>query len=179
MNIGSTSSAITRRLGATAAFLLTLALAACATPAEPAQDSPAEEKTAASNDEQTSSESTQEGLATLKLSEDAFSFEIAFCSIDDTDIMIHGPGNSDASGEPAYLSIDFVREADFTTGDARVDLGATTQFESTDDIYVFTTEYQAGDYSLTADAESFVLEAEFRSGDGSAVGSGVLTVDCR
>lgn len=155
----------TRRWSAALALSLTLMLAACATGATP--------------DEKTPAPSADMSTATLLLAGESITFELQFCSIDDTDSVAHGPGVSDVSGEPSYLSVEFAREGSVSTGEARVDLGATTQFQSMDDFYVFTTAYLPGEYSFTVDGDSLVLEAEFRHANGSPAGVGTLTVDCQ
>ncbi len=166
---------------------LPLMLTACAAPAEIAPGPPVGSSSPGSLQESADSPSdapvdtsgAEAGTASLVMAGESFSFVLAFCAIDERDILVHGPGQGDESGEPAYLDVDFVREMSFTAGGARIDLGATRHLQSMDDFSAFDTEYSTGEYSLTLDGASFALEGEFRSARGESLGPGTLTVECR
>lgn len=117
------------------------------------------------------------GQATLVIGPETWDFELAFCIIDDTDVIAHGPG-TDASGADAYLGVDFVRTGDDTDGAARVDVGATGQFQSSDEFYALDMAYLVGDYTLTIEGARFFLDGAFHQADGQSVGSGSLSLDC-
>src|SRR5690554_2184631 len=73
--------------------------------------------------------------AQLVMAGQSFSF-MTSCTVSEGDILIHGPGYDDDSGELAYLSVDFTMVNGARNGEIRIDLGTDQQFVSSDSIYV-------------------------------------------
>lgn len=121
---------------------------------------------------------TSSGTASLVMAGESFSFSLQFCSINDTDALAHGPGQGNESGEGVYLNVDFTEYDGSVTGGLRVDFGATSQFQSSENFYGFTTEYYAGDYSLETSAGELTLAADIRFRGEDNLGPGTLTVHC-
>lgn len=171
-------SRLLRRAGVgLSALLLAVSLSACAGAAEPAGEAPAPPVEGTGTAQSTETDAGAEGgSAQLVLDAATFSFTTAHCHISGSDVLAHGPGADDATGEPAYLDVDFVSEDGMTTGVVTVSLGATSQFESTDDAYAFDTEYFAGEYTLGI-AGDMELRADFRL-NGADPAPGTLIVSC-
>lgn len=164
--------------------LSALLMTACASPAQPAGGDarppavvdPKDATPGEAEEGADTPSASGTGMATLVLPAESITFDLAFCSVDAADILIHGPAAG--TGEPSYLNAGFVTYEGEHSGDARVDLGATGQFQSTDDIYVFSTSYNPGQWRLDVDGEGFRLNGSFHNGHGETLGQGTLTVDC-
>ena len=167
-----------RRAGsALAVLVLAVSLSACAGATEPASEGPAAPAEDAGTTGSTETDADSEGgSAQLVLDAATYSFTTAHCHISGSDVLAHGRGADDATGEPAYLDVDFVSEEGMTTGGVTVSLGATAQFESTDDAYTFDTEYFAGEYTLGI-AGDMELRADFHL-NGADPAPATLIVSC-
>lgn len=161
-----------------------LFLAACGSPAavEPDDSTPSPSDSAASDDggagEGAEVATTAAGVATLDVEGVSFTFDLGFCAIGDDDVLAHGP-SADVSGQPAYLDVDFTKLDDVLYGEARVDLGTTEQFSSSDDFYVFSTE-RGGEHLIEHDSVMSMIDIVgpfFLGGEGQAL-DGVLELDC-
>lgn len=97
-----------------------------------------------SSDSDGSTDAAGSGAATARIDGVDFTFDLSVCSIGDEDTVAYGPGTS-STGEDAYLDIDFVFVDDNWEGEVRIDLGATTQSDSSDSFYLFTTHREDGD----------------------------------
>ncbi len=162
-------SPLTRGAAVLSAALLALACGACAAPAGGEDTAPP--------DSEADSGSSTAGIARLVLDDATFTFTLAHCSVTATDALAHGPGQKEGTEEPVYLDVDLVLDGT-TTGGVSVDLGATSQFESSDEAYAFDTEYFAGDYALQFRDGELELEADFHRGSPESASAGTLTVTC-
>src|SRR5690606_33049222 len=74
------------------------------------------------------------GQAELSYGDTSFTAELAFCSLDgNEDALFHGPAFDASGSQVGYLSGDFGGLSSSPDGEARINLGATGQFESTDE----------------------------------------------
>lgn len=182
---------------AVAALMLPFALMACAAEDTPANSSsssdssssetpPSASQEARTDDEDsaiggsgsdTSGSADAAGKAELKLESGIFTFELQSCIITNEDVLLHGPG-SEISGQDAYLHVDFTQH-DGWYGEVRVDLDATTQFSSSDDFWLFSSERSENAIIAAAPhASLFSVVGDFHfGGQGSAV-SAAFEVNC-
>ena len=78
---------------------------------------------------------------------------------------------------PAYFGIDLVQYEGDWMGEVRVDLGAQSQFESTDDIYTLTfgTSENA---SIEIDGKQVNFHGDYLTPGGSTRESGTMSIYC-
>lgn len=158
---------------------LVLLVSACGSNDSDANESQTSEDPEVTSQEPTSNEATaSKGKATLVLTGESIDFDIRQCLIDEENVLAEGPGKGNEDGQIAYLSVDFVLAPPPTSLGARVDLGVDQPFSSSDEGYHYEDAIDQ-DHVLTFDGKSFTLEADFRSYNGSPIGPGTLTVDCR
>lgn len=173
---------------ALAGAVLALLLAGCApvTGDAPAPEAPANEApaTGAPESPAESGEPSEPGgapewattPAQLVMAGQSFSF-MTHCSIGEEDILIHGPGSDDDSGELAFLSVDFTTVDGSRHGTVRVDLGTDQQFVSSDDIYVshIGPEYE---YMIMYNGGSTDIESQYLANGETPIGPATLTAEC-
>lgn len=120
--------------------------------------------------------------ATFRVAGESFDFSLAMCMVSEEDILVKGPGRNSASGELAYLDVDFTAYEGSYAGGVSVDLGTDQPFTSPDDTYRLDPLFDSAGFGLTIVGESATVEGAFH-GYGSASldgGSshGVLEVRC-
>lgn len=185
MNSPQQSPLFPRCIAAIAAAILPFALVACVpnlpTGGEtPGGNIPGETVSPPENpapDQNQPPQQTASGVAELMMAGESFTFTPAVCIISENDVVIHGPGVGNESGEPAYLDIDIVNIDDVLAGGVRVNLGATGQFQSTDDFYSYDFAFD-NNYGMTYGGHNFFFEANFYAGGEENLGPGTLTVSC-
>lgn len=118
------------------------------------------------------------GTAGLVVGGTTFDFRIAHCLISDEDILADGPGNTTtADGTPAYFDIDLVQYEGDWMGEVRVDLGAQSQFESTDDIYTLTFG-SSENASIEIDGKQVNFHGDYLTPAGATRESGTMSIYC-
>lgn len=160
-------------------------LTACVTPpvsgpaptVEPGGESAA--PTPAETDAAPDAQRGSNGTAVVSMAGQSFTFDLAMCSFNDEDVLVHGPGSDDDSGDVAYLDIDLSRVDSFLNGELRIDLGVDERFASSDEIFVgFVNPDHEYGYMVTGDA-SFELEVQLNvPHTGQSIGSATAFVDC-
>lgn len=156
-----------------------LIVSACGGSDSDATDTQSPDDTETTSQESTSGEATtSKGKATLVLTGESIDFDIQQCLMDEENVLAGGPGKGNEDGQIAYLDVDFVLAPEPMSLGARIELGVDTQFSSSDEGYLYEDAIDP-DHTLTFDGKSFTLEANFRSFNGSPIGPGTLTVDCR
>lgn len=152
-----------------------------AAPVEPAPAPADQHKGPAGSDSSSQSAASPggfDGVATLKIDGTEYTFDLSFCAIDEDDVLMHGPGTS-ASGDDAYLDGDFVFLDNSWSGELRIDLGITEQFDSSDEFYLFTT-HRDGDRLIASVPMMSTFSATgdyWVNGEQTRV-TGNLEVDC-
>lgn len=121
---------------------------------------------------------TQPGDGQWMMAGETFTFNLAFCAISAEDILLHGPGTEDGSGEPGYLDVDLVALDGVMYGEARIDLGVTEQFDSSEQFYVIRVGAEESSV-LELQERSFQLDGDVFFADGGQLGAGTLSIDCR
>ncbi|NLA64353.1 MAG: hypothetical protein GX862_00130 [Leucobacter sp.] len=135
----------------------------------------------AAAEQQVPAEETASGryTATLSAGDREFTFAPSTCIINDEDVVVSGPGADDATGEPAFLSIDLYTATEPYQGEVRVDLGTDQEFESSDDLIVAFIGSEHGSQYVRASNDSMVLTVgEFRDGNAGTLGSGRVIFNC-
>ena len=114
--------------------------------------------------------------AQLVMAGQSFSF-MTSCAVGEEDILIHGPGSDDDSGELAYLSLDFTTLDGSRHGEVRIDLGTDQQFVSSDDIYVsfIGPEHE---FMIMYNGGSTDIQSQYQTGGGTPIGPATLTAEC-
>lgn len=185
MNSPQKSTLFARCSAAVAALILPLALVACVPSLPPEGETPgsslpgetvAPPETSVHDQNQPPQQATS-GIAELVMAGESFTFTPAMCIISENDVVIHGPGVGNESGEPAYLDIDIVSIDGVPAGGLRINLGATGLFQSTDNFYSYSFAFE-NDYGMTYGGNTFFFQADFYAGGVENLGPGTLTVDC-
>ncbi|HRQ01152.1 MAG TPA: hypothetical protein PK781_11975 [Terrimesophilobacter sp.] len=114
--------------------------------------------------------------AQLVMAGQSFSF-MTSCSVGEEDILIHGPGSDDDSGEPAYLSVDFTTVDGSRHGTVRIDLGTDQQFVSSDNIFVSNIGPDH-EYMIMYNAGSTDIESQYLANGENPIGPATLTAEC-
>ena len=74
------------------------------------------------------------GTAVFSYEDTTYSSDLAFCSLSGgEDALFHGVARDESGNEVGYLDGDFGGLSDIPYGEARIDFGATTQFDSADE----------------------------------------------
>lgn len=116
------------------------------------------------------------GFAHVETPAGSWTFGLTMCHVSDTDVLVHGPGENSATGEVAYLDIDFFADGSSMSGGLAVELGVDEQFVTSDNSWTSDIHGEGG-YSLELTDYGLLLKSEYRF-DGSPAGTGYLVVDC-
>lgn len=170
------------RLGTLSAFALFFAVSACSSDQNESNKSTKDTEKIATSDNNSSTGSNSnsansQGSASAEIGDELFSFTLGLCTIDDSDVLIEGPGREAVSSNTAFLSIDMTREGAETQGDARIDLGTTQAMQSMDDHRQFTT-WAATDYSITYDGAKITVDGMFLTPQATEGVHGTLHANC-
>lgn len=119
----------------------------------------ADEQDAPSNDVGSEGGSAGKGEATLTVGDVTYTADLQFCSLTDgQDALFHGLAYDEAGTEVGYLDGDFGIDGGNAFGEARIDFGATGQFESTDE------------FIAIGDARSSIVIAAFSDTNWNIIG---------
>lgn len=124
-----------------------------------------------------------DGTAIFRIGEELFAFSPTLCTVSEEDILVQGPGANAATGEIAFLDVDFTTFDGEVVGGADIKLGTDRPFTSPDDYYRLDPLFDGEGFTLTIDGRSFQADGAFHrhgaeSSGGDSAGSGVLTVQC-
>ncbi len=193
LNCGSSRSMVITRIGA-ALLVGGLLLSGCAAttsdtaetgppPATPTEGpSPAEApvtqdpEVEETETEETNAQNNGPATATVTLEGESFTFSPSTCLITEDDILVEAGGKNDATGDPAFLSIDFNLSPQLN-GEVKVSLGTDNPFESTDDYY--KAFFGEGDQEkIDAAFPQATLAGTFLEPSGEEMGEGTVNVLC-
>ena len=160
-------------LTVTAVAALTLAGCASASPGSGADSVPQSEPQA---DQQVTA--AQNGTAQLSVGEATYSAELQHCSLQGgEDALFHGVALDESGAEVGYLDGDFGGLTDVPHGEARLDFGATGQFQSADE-FIALGDAMSNFVVTAADDTSLIIVGGAWDQDGTQLTSATLRVNC-
>lgn len=168
---------------------IALIAAGCSSPTEEVDEAPAPAVTedaakadasAAEAEEELEPDEGASGLgeAVLSVGDDTFSVELRFCTlVDGEDALFHGPAFDASGNEVGYLDGDFTIVGGDAYGEARIDFGASAQFESTEEFLAIGDSFGAMVLTSFSDSEWFVIGTAWDH-HGTQTSSSRLSVTC-
>jgi len=164
---------------AAVAILSTFLLAGCAAESAAPPASTPDDTLTKPESQETSSEASTPGDATVVMAGQSFTFTTTLCMITDDDVLVGGPGIDDESADPAYLDIDFSTLGSLKSGEVRINLGTDAPMTSTDEFYVAFVDSDH-EYQLIYhnDGNGFELEANFQASNGVPIGPATVEISC-
>lgn len=177
----STSRSLSSLGAISAAFLL---LVGCA--ASPAAPSPSGDANASSAPKagatpesvEASTPAGAQGTAVLTFADTTYSATLQFCSLYESgDALFHGSAYDGDGNEVGYLEGDFVGLTDIPNGEARIDFGATSKLQSTDEFVAIGSPGGAiaiADFSAT----ELIVAGSAWQADGTQLPPATLVVSC-
>ncbi|GEM_PF-6472893 len=115
---------------------------------------------------------------TLEFGSSIYAFTFELCALGAEDALAHGPGYDITGGEIGYIHIDFYDSGSKADGEVRIYRGATSQFSSPDEYFVFDTVYFAGNNTADMQNGSLRISGDFRDQDLNAAGAVNHTFTC-
>jgi len=130
------------------------------------------------NEETAAQSSGSRGEASFEYGDTIYTAELEFCALTESEsALFHGTAYDDSGNEVGYLDGDFgILDGD-AFGEARIDFGATGQFESTDEFVALgdsASNIVVSDFSDT----SWLIIGGAWDQNGTNVGSTMLHVTC-
>lgn len=117
------------------------------------------------------------GVAEISVSDSTYTVELQHCVLSDGDALFHGPAFDDSGSPVGYFDGDFGDLTNQPYGEARIDFGATEQFESSDEFIAMGDSF--GHLVVTdASDTNVIIVGGLRDQDGTQVGTGSLRVEC-
>lgn len=165
-----------------------LTLVGCAsddtTGSAPAQDSPPPaltEQPEESNDaggDDAANGTDGSGTAEISFGDTTYTAELASCILQGgEEALFHGPAHDESGSAIGYLTGDFGNLTDVPHGEMRMNIGATEQFDSTDEFIAMGDS--VGQIVITASDESeLMVVGGVWDHNGEQLGTGTLTVEC-
>lgn len=127
----------------------------------------------------TSTADTPDGLgeAVFSYGDTSYSVQLQYCSLVGEDALFDGLARDDAGAEVGYLGGDFGGLTSLPHGEARIDFGATGQFESADEFVAMGSV--GGEVVVTDSSDtSVIIVAGAWDQDGTQLPTATLMVDC-
>lgn len=144
--------------------------------AEPTVSEP--QAQAQEKNEQVSESTGQEGQAVLSYDSTEYTVELQSCSLyNGEEALFQGLAYSDDGSEIGYFDADFGGLADSPHGEARIDFGATQQFESADEFIAMGTVSGHIVVTDSSDTQLIIMGGAWDQ-DGNTLGTATLRVSC-
>lgn len=116
------------------------------------------------------------GSATFVVDGRTFTADLAFCMTADGEVLLHGPGAEVGTDVTGYFDGDVTVYEGAPNGEFRFDVGATGQFESSDEFIAMGSAF--GDLEMTPADDGWTATGPAWSDDGTALGEGIVEFQC-
>lgn len=157
-----------------------LVITACAPLAEPERgDAPAPDPTVSQGAQsaQQGEATANEGSALLEVAGRTFTFELRSCMVaSDGEILLHGPGVENGSDVHGYFDGDVSVSSVGLSGEFRVDIGADSQFDSSDEFVAMGG--MGEELEITEDGDDYSVVAPAWDQDGTGLGPALVRFRC-
>lgn len=124
------------------------------------------------------SETPGGGTAVLTYGDTTYTAKLQFCALTEgADALLHGPAFDSDGSEVGYFGADFVNLGDAPHGEARINFGASSKLQSTDE---FVTLGDGMGHIVVTDStdESLIVIGSTWQQDGAELPTGTLKVTC-
>lgn len=160
----------------TIAAFAVLAFSACGTESN-AEPAPASES-GAQSEESTTEGSSGSGTAEFTVGDSVYTAQLEFCTLQgQEDALFHGVASDESGAAVGYLDGDFTRLTDAPTGEARIDFGATGQFESADEFIAVGDAMSHFVVTDASDSHLWIVGGAWDQ-DGTKLPSSTLKIEC-
>lgn len=114
--------------------------------------------------------------ATFSVDGRSFTVELASCVGSGGDMVLHGPAVENGTGVTGYFGGDITPFDGGFTGEFRIDIGASGQFESSDEFVAMGDAF--GELEMSPAGDGWIATGPAWSDDGTDLGSGTVEFTC-